>query len=79
MPTLERTVHTPAAVGTVQDYLRDFANAQERDAGTRTCTPITDGPVGVGSQWRNVSVFRGRETTLVYTLEVDELQTLPAR
>jgi len=22
MPTLERTVHTPAAVGTVQDYLR---------------------------------------------------------
>ena len=76
MPTVTRTVHTPAPLSTVRDYLRDFANAEEWDAGTKSCTPITDGPIGVGSQWRNVSVFRGRETTLTYTLEADEPEHL---
>ncbi|WP_433784973.1 SRPBCC family protein [Actinomycetospora sp. CA-101289] len=72
MPTVERDAHSPAAPGTVQAYLRDFANAEEWDAGTISCTPVDDTPVGVGKQWRNVSEFRGRETTLIYTLEVDE-------
>jgi hypothetical protein len=72
MPTVTRTVTCPAPRDTVHAYLRDFTNAEEWDAGTKSCTPITDGPVGVGSQWRNVSVFRGRETTLTYTLEKDE-------
>lgn len=76
MPTVTRTVHTPAPLAVVRDYLRDFTNAEEWDAGTKSCTPITDGPVGVGSQWRNVSVFRGRETTLTYTLEADEPEHL---
>lgn len=72
MPTVTRTVHTPAPRSTVHAYLRDFANAEEWDAGTVTCERLDAGPVGVGSQWRNVSVFRGRETTLIYTLETDE-------
>ncbi|GLZ46590.1 polyketide cyclase [Actinomycetospora sp. NBRC 106375] len=72
MPSVERTAHSPAPVGTVQAYLRDFANAEEWDAGTISCTPVDDTPVGVGKQWRNVSEFRGRETTLTYTLEADE-------
>ncbi len=76
MPTVTRTVHCSAPLPVVRDYLRDFANATEWDAGTKTCEPITDGPVGVGSQWRNVSVFRGRETTLTYTLEADEPERL---
>lgn len=72
MPSVTRTVSCPAPRDTVHAYLRDFANAEQWDAGTKSCTPITDGPVGVGSQWRNVSVFRGRETTLTYTLETDQ-------
>ena len=72
MPAVTRTVTCPAPRDTVHAYLRDFTHAEEWDAGTKSCTPITDGPVGVGSQWRNVSVFRGRETTLTYTLEKDE-------
>ena len=72
MPSVSRTVHTPAPVDTVQAYLRDFTNAEEWDAGTKTCTRIDDGPVRIGSQWTNVSVFRGRETTLTYTLEAEE-------
>ena len=39
------------------------------DPGTRTCTRSDDGgPVQVGSTWRNVSVFNGRETELSYRL-----------
>lgn len=72
MPTMTRTVHAPASLETVRSYLRDFANAEQWDAGTRSCERIDDGPIGVGAQWRNVSVFRGRETTLTYTLEADE-------
>ena len=72
MPTVERTAHSPAPSGTVQAYLRDFANAEEWDAGTISCTPVDGTPVGVGKQWHNVSEFRGRETSLTYTLEVDE-------
>lgn len=72
MPSVERTVHTAAPIQTVYEYLRDFGNAEEWDAGTVSCTPIGSGPVAVGSQWHNVSTFRGRETSLTYTLEVDE-------
>ena len=76
MPTVTRTVHCPAPLPVVRDYLRDFSNAPEWDAGTKTCEQITEGPVAVGTQWRNVSVFRGRETTLTYTLEADEDERL---
>jgi len=72
VPTVTRTAVSPASPSVVRDYLRDFANAEEWDAGTVSCTPLDDSPVGVGKQWRNVSEFRGRETTLTYTLEVDE-------
>ena len=73
MPTVTRTVTTPAPLETVRDYLRDFANAPEWDAGTITCEPVDPAtPVAVGKQWTNVSEFRGRRTTLTYTLEADE-------
>lgn len=76
MPTVTRTVTTPAPLDVVRGYLRDFANAPEWDAGTVSCDPVDPTtPVGVGKQWTNVSEFRGRRTTLTYTLETDE----PAR
>jgi hypothetical protein len=73
MPTIERTVHSPAPVGTVQAYLRDVAHTEEWDAPTISCEPLDPStPVAVGKQWRNVSEFRGKRTELVYTLELDE-------
>ncbi|MDL5154658.1 SRPBCC family protein [Actinomycetospora termitidis] len=73
MPTVTRTATSHAPLETVRDYLRDFSNAPEWDAGTITCEPVDPAtPVGVGKQWTNVSEFRGRQTTLTYTLEADE-------
>ena len=73
MPTVTRTVTTPAPLDVVRTYLRDFGNAPEWDAGTISCDPVDpSSPVAVGKQWTNVSEFRGRQTTLTYTLESDE-------
>jgi hypothetical protein len=73
MPTVTRTVSTPAPLDVVRSYLRDFGNAPEWDAGTVTCEPVDPTtPVAVGKQWTNVSEFRGKQTTLTYTLEADE-------
>lgn len=69
MVDVSRTFTVHAALPTVVNYLKDFANAEAWDPGTVSCTQITDGPVGVGTEWRNVSEFRGRETTLTYRLE----------
>ncbi|MEJ2870400.1 SRPBCC family protein [Actinomycetospora sp. OC33-EN08] len=77
MPTVTRTATSHAPLETVRDYLRDFSNATEWDAGTITCEPVDPSTaVGIGKQWTNVSEFRGRETTLTYTLEADEPERL---
>ncbi len=65
------TVDKPAAQ--VVAYLADFANAEQWDPGTQTCTRTGGGgPVEVGATWANVSKVLGRETELQYTLEVLE-------
>src|ERR1700754_435726 len=69
MVDVSRTLTVRAARPDVVNYLKDFANAESWDPGTVSCTQVTDGPVGVGTEWRNVSEFRGRETTLTYRLE----------
>lgn len=69
MVQVSRTLTVRPDVATVVDYLRDFANAEQWDPGTVTCVRIGDGPVEIGTEWRNTSVFRGKETTLVYRLE----------
>jgi carbon monoxide dehydrogenase subunit G len=61
------TVRPP--VGTVVDYLKDFAHAEQWDPGTLRCVREDAGPVRVGSRWRNASVFMGRTTELDYRLE----------
>jgi carbon monoxide dehydrogenase subunit G len=68
------TVRTPLPA--VVDYLKDFAHAEEWDPGTVSCVQTTDGPVGIGTEWRNVSQFRGKETTLTYQLERAEERRL---
>lgn len=53
----------------VVNYLMDFANAEEWDAGTQRCTRNNAGPIRPGSSWHNVSKIFGLTTELTYTLE----------
>ncbi len=68
MPSVIRsfTVHPAPAV--VIAYLKDFANAEEWDPGTESCTRVGDGPVAVGARWHNVSKIAGVTTELDYEL-----------
>lgn len=73
---VERTFTVAASREGVVDYLRDFARTEQWDPGTVSCTRIDDGPVAVGSRWRNVSTFLGRKTELVYELTRDDADGL---
>lgn len=69
MVSVQRVMTVSTPVETVIDYLADFGHAEVWDPGTKTCTRADDGgPVDIGSTWRNVSVFNGRETELTYRL-----------
>jgi len=63
-----RTFVVDRPVDVVVDYLKDFSRAEEWDPGTTSCERNDSGPVIEGSNWHNVSMFRGRETELTYTL-----------
>lgn len=66
MPTVSRTFTTTATPDAAYAYLADFTHAEEWDPGTRTCER-TGGDGGVGTTYRNVSSFLGREVELTYT------------
>jgi hypothetical protein len=44
-------------------------DAEEWDPGTVTCRRTDAGPIDVGATYENVSEFRGRKTTLTYTVQ----------
>lgn len=66
MPSISRTFTTKATPAAAYAYLADFRTAEEWDPGTRTCER-TSGDGGVGTTYRNVSGFLGRELELTYT------------
>ena len=66
MPSVTRTFTTTASPEAAYAYLADFTNAESWDPGTRTCER-TGGDGGVGTTYRNVSSFLGREVELTYT------------
>ncbi|MEW2162794.1 SRPBCC family protein [Streptomyces sp. NPDC007084] len=69
MIEVERTLTLQHALPDVVAYLADFAHTEEWDPGTVSCRPVRDGvPVGKGTEWENVSEFRGRRTELRYRL-----------
>jgi carbon monoxide dehydrogenase subunit G len=76
MVDVSRTLTVRAPLPAVVEYLKDFAHAEEWDPGTVSCVQTTEGPVGIGTEWRNVSEFRGKETTLTYRLEHAEERRL---
>ena len=69
MIRVTRTFTVDKPVDVVVGYLADFSNAVDWDPGTQSCERQDTGPVQVGSSWRNVSKFLGRETVLDYRLE----------
>jgi carbon monoxide dehydrogenase subunit G len=69
MTTVSRSFTVAPPPQTVIPYLADFAHAEEWDPGTERCVRDGDGPVGVGSSWRNTSKIAGLTTVLTYTLQ----------
>lgn len=68
MVNVERTFSVRPEPQAVLRYLSDFGHAERWDPGTVSCTRSDDGPVRVGSTWRNVSNCKGKETELTYEL-----------
>lgn len=69
MTTISRTFTVGAPPAIVLDYLEDFSRTEEWDPGTVSTTRTDgDGPVRVGSTWRNVSKIAGLKAELNYTL-----------
>jgi carbon monoxide dehydrogenase subunit G len=66
MPSVTRTFTTTASPEAAHAYLADFRNAEEWDPGTQSCER-TSGDGGVGTTYRNVSSFLGREVEITYT------------
>ncbi len=64
---LRRRVLTSASPQQVFDYLSDFTTTTEWDPGT-VRTERVSGDGGVGTTYRNVSKFLGRESALTYTV-----------
>ncbi|MCU1688170.1 MAG: hypothetical protein JWN61_1060 [Pseudonocardiales bacterium] len=68
MITVQREIRTPRPMADVVAYLSDFSNAEQWDPGTVSCARLGSGPIAVGTTYRNVSRFRGKETQLQYEL-----------
>lgn len=64
---VERLVTTDTPPERVWAYLSDFTNTTEWDPGTVRTEKIS-GDGGVGTAYRNLSKFLGRETVLTYTV-----------
>ena len=62
---LQRSVETTASPAAVFAYLSDFTTTNEWDPGT-VRTERVSGDGGVGTTYRNISTFMGRETELTY-------------
>jgi uncharacterized protein YndB with AHSA1/START domain len=65
---IEREVSVAAPATAVFDYLADFETTEQWDPGT-VRTVRVDGDGGVGTAYRNISRFAGRETELTYAVE----------
>jgi carbon monoxide dehydrogenase subunit G len=81
MARYEAIVRTPRPRAEVFAYLSDFSTTREWDPGVTEAERLDDGPVGLGSRFRVVARFLGREAELIYeivALRPGELVTLRA-
>ena len=75
MPKIERTITVPGRADEVFAYLADFTTTEEWDPPTES-TDLVSGDGGVGSRYRNVSKFLGKETETIYTVVTQEAPRL---
>ena len=75
MASVERTITVSTPLSRVWPYLADFTNTEEWDPPTVTTTR-TSGDGGVGTTYRNVSKFLGKETEAEYTVVRREEESL---
>lgn len=68
MIEVERVAYSGHPLDRIVAYLADFSHTEQWDPGTVSCRATAPGPVAVGSEWQNVSTFRGRRTELRYEL-----------
>lgn len=66
MAKYRATIATPRPVEEVFAYLSDFSRTLEWDPGVVEAQRLDDEPVGKGSEFRIVSEFLGRRTSLLY-------------
>jgi len=66
MARYKAAVATPRPIDEVFAYLSDFANTLEWDPGVVEAQRLDDGPIAAGSEFRIVSEFLGRRTSLLY-------------
>src|SRR5688500_13153722 len=66
MPSVSRSFTTMASPQAAYAYLADFRNTAEWDPGTQPCERVA-GDGGVGTTYRTVSKFLGREVEVIYT------------
>ena len=72
MANYNATVSSPKSPEEAFDYLADFTNATEWDPNTNVSECVSGEPGSVGSKYRVVTEFGGREMELTYeTVEVD--------
>ncbi|MFG2675551.1 SRPBCC family protein [Streptomyces sp. NPDC048445] len=66
---VERVMHSSRTRDEIVAYMADSSRAEQWDPGTITCRRVNaNDPVEVGTEWLNVSSFRGRRTELRYEL-----------
>jgi carbon monoxide dehydrogenase subunit G len=61
MPKLNLSIDIDAAPETVFDVIADLENAAERIEGIEKMEILTEGPIGVGTKWRETRVMMKKE------------------
>jgi carbon monoxide dehydrogenase subunit G len=63
-----KTIEAPGSLQAIFDYLSDFSNVAEWDPGVREAERLDPGPLDVGSEFRVVAGFLGRDVELTYNV-----------
>ncbi len=66
------TIEVPKPLEETFEYLSDFANTRDWDPGVVEAEPLVEGPVDVGSLFRVVARFLGRDVELRYEVTAFE-------
>lgn len=75
MAHVRRSIVVPTPIEQAFDYVADFSTTAQWDPGIAEARRIGEGMIGVGTRFRVISRFLGREVELVYTIAEYERPT----